>query len=86
MNYTTEIVKRILYSNPDFEKLANEEDPFHLCYSIGNNTVVLFNSVGGHAEAYLSPSVDEGTIQEACEFAIIAKEILSGLIQKQHQL
>ncbi|MDO4991639.1 MAG: hypothetical protein Q4E26_01635 [Prevotellaceae bacterium] len=82
MNDTEETVKQKLESNTEFWKLVSESEPYHLYYNIGGNKVVLFNSVGGYAEAFLVPPFDMNTIYEACEFAIIARKLLSQIINK----
>ena len=87
MIWTKETVRAKLESNRYFDLLASEEKGiFSLSYNIGGNTVVLFNTVGGYAEVFLYPPFYKEFINEACDFAIIAKDILNESIQKQNRL
>ena len=83
MEWTEELVFDYLNRNPRFNNLMNEEnDAFYLPYEVEGNTVIISNSVGGIAETYILPNNEE-TIQSACRFAIIARNILQRLINNQ---
>ncbi len=87
MSWTEESVLRKLQSNHDFYDLSKEfSGKFLLTYSIGGNTILLSNTVGSYAEVYLIPPFNKNTIGEACDFAIIAKQILKDKINNQYNI
>ena len=84
MSWTKESVLRKLQSNQEFNDLSKEfTGKFLLAYSIGGNTVLLSNTVRGYAESFLAPPFNTRTIGDACDFAIIAKQILKEKINNQ---
>lgn len=84
MEWTKETVSEKLKSNQKFKEIANEwQGPFLISYNIQGNTVWISNSVGGIPEAFIGEPFNMNTIHEACEFTIIAKDILKEIIKKQ---
>lgn len=82
MAWTKETVLEKLRTDPRFNHLCKEMDgPFTICYKIGNNHVLVSNSVGGFAETFLMLPFDKDSLTETIEFAMIAKEVLQKTIQ-----
>ena len=83
MKWTKEKVLEELNSKSQFSNLATEwEGSFQILYQIQGNTVVLSNSVGGKPEVFLTFPFNQETICDACDFAILAREILKEQIIK----
>ena len=82
MKWTKEYAYRVQTSNSQYEELKNEWDgDFNISYVINGNTVFISNSIGGLAQSYIVPPFNKDTFSDACDFAIIAKEILQELIE-----
>lgn len=85
MEWTKEYAYKILESNPKFIELKNEWlGDYMISYDIDGNEVLISNTVGGFVQSYIVPPFNKDTIYDACDFAIIAKDILQELINKKN--
>jgi len=81
--WTEQTVLEELKKNPYFEDLTKEyEGRKSACYVIGGILVIVFNTVGGHAEVFFGSYNPDADVKSAQEFARIAKEIVQREIDK----